>query len=327
MTGTMPLTFTGHNAGQSNIDFLFGLMVFMTAFLYVLTTVPGLFIPYQSNSVDLSSVSYRTSTLLAEDPGCFIGSNNMPQSQWEVPENLPFLARIGLASSKSSPNQLSIDKVRALDTQVPYETSRDKLGLKNTVSYDYNLTIERIGSLSQGTNRIVLSKGPVPVDGNVESIVRPVLIDEGKRLFIDGGNLSATGSNVEVSIKPPMVYRNGVIIRIFNSSGTILEPHFELSPGIYCPLTPVDEYVVYKNDQKLDNPYQYHVPVSPQDIVEVVIPGSTIEFYKNPSMQDESILLYTTCAHMPVGRIKYDASSPYYYGLLTKGRLTMKVWM
>jgi hypothetical protein len=66
----MPLS--QDDSGQMNIDFLFGLAIFLMAFLYVFTFIPGLFVPYQASAIDLSSVAYKTGAILVEDPGWYI---------------------------------------------------------------------------------------------------------------------------------------------------------------------------------------------------------------------------------------------------------------
>jgi hypothetical protein len=106
--------------GNINLDFLVGLLVFMMAFLYVIVTIPGVFLPYQANSVDLVSVAYRTSAILAEDPGWWTNKTDpvaMPpynNTNWESSDHLQYVARVGLANDKQHPNLLSMKKISML---------------------------------------------------------------------------------------------------------------------------------------------------------------------------------------------------------------------
>ena len=57
------------DSGIQSIDFLAGFTIFMVAFIWVATMVPGLFIGIQSYTIDYDAVAYRTGVILAEDPG------------------------------------------------------------------------------------------------------------------------------------------------------------------------------------------------------------------------------------------------------------------
>ncbi|HEY3274689.1 MAG TPA: hypothetical protein VGJ92_13045 [Methanocella sp.] len=217
--------------GNINIDFLVGLLVFMMAFLYVIVTIPGIFLPYQTNSVDLRSVVYRTSSLLAEDPGwwsnkTFAGAiEPYNGTDWENGVHLPYLARIGLADNKLSPNLLSIKKISTLKG-LSYDYIRANLSLgdvndptKNTVMYNFTLTITLSNATGAHYNLLTVPAATDPVTeivtysrasaNIIESIDRVVMIDEGD--MVDMGDVSSTaalpnsyhldvnGSNVSLS--------------------------------------------------------------------------------------------------------------------------------
>ena len=52
-----------------SIDFLAGFTIFMIAFIYVATLIPGLLLGLQGSTIDYSGVAYRTGVILVGDPG------------------------------------------------------------------------------------------------------------------------------------------------------------------------------------------------------------------------------------------------------------------
>lgn len=93
--------------GNMSIDFLVGFTIFILAFIWVATLIPGILIGLQSNTIDFDAVAYRTGVILVEDPG-------WPASPgWESfddPQKAN-ITRFGLAISKDTPNILSEVKV------------------------------------------------------------------------------------------------------------------------------------------------------------------------------------------------------------------------
>jgi hypothetical protein len=93
--------------GNLSIDFLVGFTIFMLAFIWVASMVPGMLIGLQSRTIDYDAVAYRTGVILVEDPG-------WPASPpWEsyTDGQKDEIIRFGLAVSKDSPNILSEDKI------------------------------------------------------------------------------------------------------------------------------------------------------------------------------------------------------------------------
>ncbi len=162
--------------GNINIDFLIGLVIFLGAFMYLIVSIPGIFLPYQTNSMDLGSVVYRTSCILAEDPGWYANNElGVSGPDWES-YSIADLARVGLAVDKRTPNVLSSEKIQVMGN-LPYMVSRDNLGLNNTLTYNYSLKIGKI--LPDGNTEVLLDKSnpyTSATTGNVESIDRMVLI-------------------------------------------------------------------------------------------------------------------------------------------------------
>ncbi|WP_321505514.1 hypothetical protein [uncultured Methanoregula sp.] len=100
------------DSGMLSIDFLAGFTIFMVAFIWVATMVPGLFIGLKSNAIDYDAVAYRTGVILVEDPGNPVGP---PQDSvpWEflADSNKVDIKRFGLAVSKDTPGILDTYKV------------------------------------------------------------------------------------------------------------------------------------------------------------------------------------------------------------------------
>jgi len=92
------------NSGALSIDFIAGFTIFLIAFIWVLSMIPGLLIGLQAFTIDYDAVAYRTGVMLVEDPG-------WPASPpWESQQNFS-VTRFGLAVSRETPNILSQEKV------------------------------------------------------------------------------------------------------------------------------------------------------------------------------------------------------------------------
>ena len=93
--------------GNLSIDFLVGFTIFLLAFIWVVSMIPGLLIGLQAHSIDYDAVAYRTGVILTEDPGWPVSP------AWESygdPQKYN-ITRFGLAISKDTPNILSRDKI------------------------------------------------------------------------------------------------------------------------------------------------------------------------------------------------------------------------
>ena len=93
--------------GILSIDFLAGFTIFMLAFIWVVTMIPGLMIGLQSYTIDYDAVAYRTGVILVEDPGWPVS----PPWESYIDQQKSDVTRFGLALSKDTPNILSEDKV------------------------------------------------------------------------------------------------------------------------------------------------------------------------------------------------------------------------
>ncbi|HET6581227.1 MAG TPA: hypothetical protein VFG36_05040, partial [Methanoregula sp.] len=92
------------DSGTLSIDFIAGFTIFLLAFIWVLSMVPGLLVNLQGYTIDYDAVAYRTGVILVEDPG-------WPASPpWESQQNFS-VTRFGLAITRDTPNILSQEKV------------------------------------------------------------------------------------------------------------------------------------------------------------------------------------------------------------------------
>ena len=97
------------DSGALSIDFIVGFTIFLIAFIWIVSLVPGLLINLQGFTIDYDAVAYRTGVILVEDPGD-VTSQNMT-SPWESQTDKDFIARFGLAISRDTPNIISQEKV------------------------------------------------------------------------------------------------------------------------------------------------------------------------------------------------------------------------
>jgi hypothetical protein len=92
------------DTGTLSIDFIAGFTIFLVAFIWVLSMVPGLLVNLQGHTLDYDAVAYRTGVILVEDPGWPVSP------PWESQQNFS-VTRFGLAVSRDTPNILSQEKI------------------------------------------------------------------------------------------------------------------------------------------------------------------------------------------------------------------------
>ena len=141
-----------------SIDFLVGFTIFIVAFIYVATLIPGLMLGLQSNTIDYNAVAYRTGVILVEDPGSPVSwENNGIYSDNYIQTNG---IRFGLALSKDTPNILSQQKLNRFfcSTFVYPEDYRSRAVFGN-YPYLFNISLQIAG------NTITQSIGDVLPDG------------------------------------------------------------------------------------------------------------------------------------------------------------------
>ncbi len=138
------------NSGALSIDFLVGFTIFVLAFIWVLSIIPGLLIGLQAFTVDYDAVAYRTGVILVEDPGA-----PSEPTAWEVAVNKADVKRFGLAVSGNDPGVLSPDKInRFFDTSTfTYPYDYRNLSIFGDYPYSFNISFRQIGS--NGNNKSV----------------------------------------------------------------------------------------------------------------------------------------------------------------------------
>jgi hypothetical protein len=128
--------------GALSIDFLTGFTIFILAFIWVVSMIPGIMIGLQSYTIDYDAVAYRTGVILVEDPG-------WPASPpWESFNDLQKsnITRFGLALSKDTPNILSQDKVnRFFCTTFIYPDDYHTRAIFGDYPYGFNISLMDLG--------------------------------------------------------------------------------------------------------------------------------------------------------------------------------------
>jgi hypothetical protein len=140
-----------------SIDFLAGMTIFMVAFIWVATMIPGLLISLQGGTIDYDAVAYRTGVILVEDPG-------MPASPpWENKDDMQKdeIQRFGLSLTKDNPNILAPNKIERFfcSTSFSYPDDYQRRVIFGERPYSFNI------SLSTFDGMMNWSVGDVKPDG------------------------------------------------------------------------------------------------------------------------------------------------------------------
>jgi PKD repeat protein len=135
--------------GNLSIDFLAGFTIFMVAFIWVVTMIPGLMIGLQSYTIDYDAVAYRTGVILVEDPGWPVSP------PWESFNDMQKynVTRFGLALSKDTPNILSQDKVNRFFCETAFIFPDDYRTRVIFGDYPYGFNISLIDLGGQNRSR------------------------------------------------------------------------------------------------------------------------------------------------------------------------------
>jgi len=126
------------DSGNLSIDFLVGFTIFMLAFIWVASMVPGMLIGLQSRTIDYDAVAYRTGVILVEDPGWPAAPawESYPDGQKDQ------IIRFGLAVSKDSPNILSEDKLnRFFCSTFSYPDDYHSRAIFGDYNYFFNISV------------------------------------------------------------------------------------------------------------------------------------------------------------------------------------------
>lgn len=333
------------DSGQSSIDFIFGFGAFLVTFIFAISFVAGMFTPFQPGAIDLSSVAYRTSAILAEDPGWYIGVNGTPAgtTAWET-FSLPALEvqgtglRIGLAINKTVPDVLSIDKINAFAALAAnnYSIARDKLGLNGSIVYNFNVSItanETIPSAMTGPQdtynvNVLNVTSPYASTDNVELLDRNVMVDMGKALFLNCSAQEPADTEQWINLTNITTsYTGNIMIRIYgtandvklNTVGWSALP----SQAPFPTWSYTTDYMVYKDSMPVYNFATNGLTFNSTDVVDVVIYNEAI--MNTPSLK--YVYLGANAAMFPGGNIDY-LTDPVYKQMDEEYPATMRleVW-
>jgi PKD repeat protein len=130
------------DSGALSIDFLIGFTIFILAFIWVISMIPGLLINLQGYTIDYDAVAYRTGVILAEDPG------EPPIPAWEKAPTPNDVVRFGLSISKDTPNILSEEKVNQFfcTSVFSYPNDYHERVIYGDYPYRFNISLIEVGS-------------------------------------------------------------------------------------------------------------------------------------------------------------------------------------
>lgn len=143
--------------GQLSLDFMIGIGIFTAAIMFVLASVPGLFVPFVSNSDDLTMTADRTAATIVDDTLAMRDANN------NIHPGILDTAKIH-------------DFEDSMSTPAGYEQIRKSLGLKMTDSALYSLEVKF--TFQNETKMDIISSGEAftTLAGNVGQSKRFVYI-------------------------------------------------------------------------------------------------------------------------------------------------------
>ncbi|MFA6331969.1 MAG: hypothetical protein WCX22_03375 [Methanoregula sp.] len=137
------------DSGIMSVDFLVGFTIFILAFIWVATMIPGLFIGVQSHTIDYDAVAYRTGVILVEDPGN-VADTVEDKVPWELQKSEDNIARFGLAVSKDTPGILDAEKVNRFFNTADYPdftyNNYSKRAIFGDYPYRFNISLQEAGT-------------------------------------------------------------------------------------------------------------------------------------------------------------------------------------
>lgn len=214
------------DAGILSVDFLTGFAIFMIAFIWVATMVPGLFLGLKSSTIDYDAVAYRTGVILAEDPGSpesYPGESGSTSWELLVPGNKVDLKRFGLAISKDTPGILDPNKADRFfcSTAFTYPEDYRKFAIFGDYPYMFNISLRSTGDVA------ARSVGDIIPDAH-GYIRRAVKIKSTSNATIDTAMIKEHGYNNTEDVSS-----HEFVIRINGSKllhGGIGDPRYQIDP-------------------------------------------------------------------------------------------------
>jgi len=233
------------DSGTLSIDFLVGFTIFLIAFIWVLSMIPGLLIGLQAHTIDYDAVAYRTGVILVEDPG---EPASWQAENYTADYNIADISRFGLAVSHDDPNILSLDKVDIFfnnKNSGNYTFYRNK-AVFGDYPYRFNISLRYIGSAES-----VKSVGDVLPEG-YGYIRRFVKVKDMSNSTIDGSNFTflngehdyINGDDTTKTHIFSVLIENTILI---GKTSPIKDPAYQIIPGresFIINLTNLDETIV-----------------------------------------------------------------------------------
>lgn len=236
---------------QIGVDFLLGISIFLLTLGFMIQFIPDLFIT--TSTVGLSSVAYRTSSILTEDPGWWRNSTSNG-TDWEV-HSMQNTTIIGLAEDSTvntrlttTPNIINRTKLLRM-VQLNKDNLTTKLGLYDNVngvqvSYGYNITLTSNDAILIINNTPITTGETPPAFKDIFKMSRVVLVETGKVAGFNADELTtwnAPNDKVRINITPQS---EDVIIQItnFNVTGNAKFLNAKLDSNLNIP----SDYHAYK---------------------------------------------------------------------------------
>lgn len=264
-----------------SVDFLVGFTIFLLAFIWVATMVPGLFINLQSHTIDFDAVAYRTGVILAEDPGAETCPSSGICVPWEYKKDERDITRLGLAIAKNTPNILAEKKVDRFFCSTAYSGSTSHADMLFTYPHEYRPRITfsdypynfNISFRVAGEER-VRSIGDI-IPNNYGIIQRAVKIKSGSNSTIDKTLIKRhVFNNTEnVEFHTFSIVINSSQLRSGQPSGGINDPGRET---IY-QINPPKEGIIINITDIEETRNQINFPVPPSLVTKTL---SDIRFYQ-----------------------------------------------
>ncbi|OPY37331.1 MAG: hypothetical protein A4E35_01246 [Methanoregula sp. PtaU1.Bin051] len=143
-----------NDAANLSFDFLAGFTVFILAFIWVATMIPGLLIGVSGYSIDYDAIAYRSGVILVEDPGMPVN----PPWEGKTFAQKGEVERMGLALTKDTPNILSPEKInRFFSSDFTYPEDYQEKVIFGDRPYQFNVSVM---TFDNSTNRSVGSLRP-----------------------------------------------------------------------------------------------------------------------------------------------------------------------
>ena len=254
------------DAAYLSLDFLAGFTVFIVAFIWVATMIPGLLTGITGTSIDYDAVAYRTGVILVEDPGmpAYPGWENYLDDQKDE------VQRMGFAMSRDNPNILSSEKVNRFfcSTVFGYPDDYQEKVIFGDHPYRFNITVRTF------EDTINQSLGDILPTGEYGYIRRFVMVKHMSNATVDTvpylsrANSSTHTFSVIIDIprlldnETDMAYQinprsEPIAINISNISGLKSVFPNNLHPGFEIRLLQVNLYRVNPSDPLVSVPPIY----------------------------------------------------------------------